>query len=66
MEPGNIIHARKPLALPLSVRPTDIHSSTRNLFILRQGWIAVRIHSFRLSTLLAHDIFNARYHGTEK
>jgi hypothetical protein len=66
MEPGNIIHARKPPALPLSVRPTDIHSSTWNLFIARQGWIAVQIHSFRLSTLLVHDKCNAMYHATEK
>ena len=65
MEPGNIIHARKPLKLSLSVRRADIHSSTRNLFSVRQGWIEVRIHSFRLSNLLAHDKFDARYHGTD-
>jgi len=66
METGNIIHARKPLALPLSVRQTDIYSSKWNLFIVRQVWIAVRIHSFQLSRLLVHDKSNARYYGTDK
>jgi hypothetical protein len=66
MEPGDITQARMQPAMPLYLRTTDIRSSERNVFIVREGWIAVRIHSFRLSTLLDHDKFIARNHGNCK
>jgi hypothetical protein len=66
MGPGVINQAAMQPELPLYLRPTDISSSERNVFVERQGWIAARVHTFRQSTLLDQDKFIAKNHGTYK